>query len=109
MSNDTWIEALLAFGGSRSKLRLLAVLADAQRPLYLGEILDSFAARAWRTNRTYMSKMLNDLEKGEFVTADIPPDKRAGRAVRYGLNAETVHRVLTTAETALTRSGKAQR
>ena len=101
--NDAWIDDLLTFGGSRSKLRLLTVLAEAPKTLYLGEIIDAFNVRLWPANRTYLSKLLNDLEKGEFVTTDIPPDKRSGRAVRYGVNAHNIHQVLTAAEAALTQ------
>jgi hypothetical protein len=107
--NNAWIDDLLTFGGSRSKLRLLTVLAEAQKPLYLGEVIDAFASREWHTNRTYLSKLLNDLEKSEFVTADIPPDQRAGRAVRYGINAHNIHQVLSAADATLTQHGKTRR
>ena len=98
---DEWIVQLRNLTGGEQRLRVLAILAEHDTPIYHEDIRDTFTTLDWNFHPTGLSKVLRELETDGYITGDVPQDRRRGRAVRYTLNRDAINKVFNAARTGL--------
>lgn len=91
MINEAWISQLLKLTSSQERLRILAYLAEQDREVISADISEATGIKA-----TTLGRMLRELEDAGFIHADLPPNRRKGRTLRYTLNRAAITDVLKT-------------